>query len=169
MAERSDPDEGNKLVFKPSPLQARKKRPPFEVRGELAGPQEVTAVPRSASAAPAMAAAEPSDAAAAPRPPRQHRNDVTTISFEPLPELAKRPAPEPEPEPTAEAAPVQAADKPADKAADRPVEKAADKPADKAAAPAPASPEEREKLWTYAILAALAIATLLALSWLGLF
>ncbi len=78
----TDPGDGNRLIFKPSPLAGLKTTAPGEARepAPAAGPLEVTAVPLTATQAAQAAEAPPP----APRPPRPDRDDHTTISFEPL-------------------------------------------------------------------------------------
>ena len=79
----TDPIDGNRLIFKPSPLAGLKKTAPGqaqEAAPAVAGPLEVTAVPLTAVQAAQAADAPPP----APRPPRPGRDDHTTISFEPL-------------------------------------------------------------------------------------
>ena len=76
----TDPGDGNRLVFKPSPLAGLRKTAPGEggaPPAAVAGPLEVTAVPLTG----AQAAEAPPPA---PRPPRPDRDDRTLISFEPL-------------------------------------------------------------------------------------
>jgi hypothetical protein len=95
----TDPGDGNRLIFKPSPLARLKTTAPGEAREAApaaAGPLDVTAVPLTAAQA-AQAAEAASPAPPAPRPPRPDRDDHTTISFEPLatlPPAGEAPKPE---------------------------------------------------------------------------
>lgn len=74
----ADPDEGNRLIFKPSPLASLMKTARHPIpEPPQAGPSEVTAVPQEA--------AEPEPASAPSPATAPHRDDLTTFSFEPLP------------------------------------------------------------------------------------
>ncbi len=82
----TDPGDGNRLIFKPSPLARLKSTAPGEAREPApaaAGPLDVTAVPLTATQATQTAQAGEAPPPA-PRPPRPDRDDHTTISFEPL-------------------------------------------------------------------------------------
>ena len=102
----TDPGDGNRLIFKPSPLAGLKKTAPAQggaPAAAVAGPLEVTAVPLTR----ARAAEAPPPPAMPPRPQRPDRDDHTTISFEPLgslpsaAETPQRQAPAETPQPKA--------------------------------------------------------------------
>lgn len=96
---QSDPNESNRLIFKPSPLKELTKaaRPQMAEAGQ-AGPSEVTAVPQFAASTPDVAEASRHD-------------DLTTFSFEQLPATAPVPdSPQAKPPDVPPAMPAETSD-----------------------------------------------------------